>query len=170
MDALLSHAMITTPTDKDAVAIWRLVEDSNTLDHNSFYCYFLLCSHFKETCAVAKNNGTVVGFASAFRLPAQPDTLFIWQIRVMDEMRGKGLGPALIADILRRPSSKDINLIEATISPDNVASQSLFRSIAKKLKTAISVHPDFLRIDMLPSEIRNHEPEYLFRVGPFANN
>ncbi|MDR3577755.1 MAG: diaminobutyrate acetyltransferase [Anaerolineaceae bacterium] len=161
--------LISTPSAEDAKSIWRLVEESKTLDHNSFYCYFLLCSYFKETCAVAKSNGAVVGFAIGLRSPLQQATLFIWQILVREDARGKRVGLALLSDILRRPSSKKFNTIEATIAPNNTASQALFASIAKKLSTTISQPADFLGMEQFPPEIKNHEPEFLYRVGPFIN-
>ena len=118
-DVLIRH-----PGDADADAIWRLVENSGSLDHNSFYCYFVLCHFFSTTCAVAELEGSVVGFVIGFCPPERPDTLFVWQVRVQETARGMGLARRLIEFVLHDLADRQIRFIEATISPDNQASQA----------------------------------------------
>ncbi|MDX9864127.1 MAG: diaminobutyrate acetyltransferase [Anaerolineaceae bacterium] len=162
----LHEVLIRHPGDEDAGAIWRLVENSGSLDHNSFYCYFVLCHFFYATCAVAELEGVVVGFVSGFRQPEQPDTLFVWQVRVQEKVRGLGLARRLIEFVLHDPPDRQIRFVEATISPDNQASQALFRSLASTYKTEMLEIAGFLPAAVFPAAAGQHEQENLFRVGP----
>ena len=156
---------IRPPTEADAVAIWRLVQSSHTLDHNSFYCYFVQCRHFPATCAVAEANGRIVGFVTGHRPATQPDTLFIWQIRVLEEMRGSGLGLALLSDVVERGRLAGVRYVEATIAPANDASRGLFHSLARRSGAPCLDEP-FLEPEMFPPDAGVHDPEHLFRIGP----
>jgi L-2,4-diaminobutyric acid acetyltransferase len=166
MDKPISPSVIfRAPNEKDAVAVWRLVQESDNLDKNSFYCYFLLCTFFSRTCAVAEYEGGLVGFVSGFLLPQSPSTLFLWQIRVSAGMKSKGIGYALITDILNR-HEHSIDTLKASIYPNNERSQALFRSIAKKLEAQLTIEENFITKEMFPIEMTNHEPEFLFTIGP----
>ena len=79
--------------------VWDLIAANPALDGNSLYANLLQCSHFAETCALAEQNGTLVGWMSGYRPPEQPDTLFVWQICVSEAARGQGLGKRLAVTI-----------------------------------------------------------------------
>ena len=70
------------PRLEDGGRIHRLIERAGTLDLNSAYLYFLLADHFRSTCAIAEDGENLVGFVTAYRLPDNPDSLFVWQIGV----------------------------------------------------------------------------------------
>lgn len=113
---------------------------------------------------MARHEEGLVGFVSGYRVPDQPDTLFVWQIAVHGDARGAGLAGKMIEHILERPSSKDIKLVEATVSPSNAASRRVFERLAERLGGA------FERRDLFTTEHfggADHEPEELIRVGPF---
>jgi L-2,4-diaminobutyric acid acetyltransferase len=158
--------LIRHPNDQDAAAVWRLVEASQTLDHNSFYCYFVLCHYFSATCAVAEAAGEVVGFVTGFCPPQQPDTYFVWQVRVQGSVRGQGLAGAMIAFVLEELQDRPIRYIEATISPENLASQAVFRSLAQAYRTELVEEDGFLPPALFPPEAGQHAQENLFRLGP----
>ena len=161
---------IRHPGGEDAAAIWRMVEDSRTLDHNSFYCYFVLCHYFSSTCAVAEVQGRAAGFVTGFCPPERPDTLFVWQVRVLEEARGQGLAGAMVTFVLDGLKDRQIRYIEATISPDNRTSQALFRSLAKVYQTQLTETKDFLPTSLFPTEAGQHAQENLFRVGPLSGD
>ena len=150
----------------DAIAIWRLVEGSDTLDHNSFYCYFILSNFFSSTCAVAELEDEIVGFVTGFIAPDQPETYFVWQVRVVEKMRGRGLARSLIEFVLNNLDHKQIQFVEATISPNNSASKNLFSSLARIYNTKIVEDDKYLPVTIFPPEAGIHEQENLFRVGP----
>ena len=148
----------------DAIFMWRLVEESAILDHNSFYCYFVLSNFFSSTCAVAEVQNRIIGFVTGFIEPERPDTYFVWQVRVVKSARQKGIGSSLIKFIIGK--HEGIRYVEATISPSNAASQHLFFSIAKYYGVEVVEDDNFLPSSSFPIEAGVHEQENLFRVGP----
>jgi L-2,4-diaminobutyric acid acetyltransferase len=159
--------VIRNPKDADAAEIWRLVEISDALDHNSFYCYFMLCHFFSSTCAVAFEKNEMVGFVTGFLVPDCENYYFIWQVRVVEKMRGHGIARAMVDFVLKGLEEK-VEYIEATISPDNIPSQSLFSSIAAHSNAKIIKIDHFLPTSIFPLEAGIHSREDLFRVGPIV--
>ncbi|MBI2502305.1 MAG: diaminobutyrate acetyltransferase [Candidatus Latescibacteria bacterium] len=152
------------PLLRDGAAICWLVKTSQPLERNSCYAYLLLCQHFPDTCVVAEQNGEIVGFLSAYRPPASPEVIFVWQVAVRQEARGRGVATAMLTELLSRRACRDISFLEATISPSNRASQALFRSLARQLETQCEEIPLFAA-DLFGGEA--HEEEILFRIGLF---
>ncbi|SFF01995.1 diaminobutyrate acetyltransferase [Alteribacillus iranensis] len=151
------------PTAEDGAAMWELVKNS-TLDLNSSYKYIMMCEFFSETCVVAKENGKLVGFVTAFILPEKQDTVFVWQIGVDESQRGKGMGSRLLNALVERTKSADVKYLEATVTPSNAASQALFKKLARTHETDCEVSECFAE-DLFPGE--GHEAELTFRIGPF---
>lgn len=168
MQRLPLKASLRHPGDADAASIWGLVESSSTLDHNSFYCYFVLCHFFASTCAVAEINGETVGFVTGFCQPAHPDTYFVWQMRVKEDARGQGVARSLIEFVLHHPPDRHIRFIEATISPDNQASQGVFRALAQDYQAQMLEVENFLSASIFPAQAGQHVQENLFRIGPLT--
>ncbi|MDC3417113.1 diaminobutyrate acetyltransferase [Aquibacillus sp. 3ASR75-54] len=142
--------------------MWELVNNS-TLDQNSPYKYIMMCEYFAETCVVAKENDKVVGFVTAFIPPKRQDVVFVWQIGVDASQRGKGIASKLLNELINRKVCENVNFVEATITPSNKASQSLFRRLAREHNTTCEVS-DLFGEELFPTE--GHEEELNFRVGP----
>ncbi|MFP4155913.1 MAG: diaminobutyrate acetyltransferase, partial [Halothiobacillaceae bacterium] len=138
----------------------QLVLDSGVLDVNSAYLYFLLADHFGETCVVAENEGELLGFLTAYRLPRDPSVLFVWQIGVSDRARGQGVASGMLEALRTRRFFGEIREIQLTISPSNQASQGLFRKWADKLGTRVETR-DYLTEEHLGDQ---HEPELLYTM------
>ncbi|MCB9730581.1 MAG: diaminobutyrate acetyltransferase [Deltaproteobacteria bacterium] len=147
--------------------MWTLVRDSGVLEANSCYAYMLLCTHFADTCLVAERDGRGVGFVAAYRPPTHPDAVFVWQVGVSAEARGQGLGKRLLHALLRSPGCRDVHFLEATVGSSNVASQRLFRAVARELGVDCAVQRGFSGADFGPLA---HEDEELFRIGPIRRN
>lgn len=164
---LLEMAFIFSNTKaEDGSEMWNLVRESKVLDLNSPYSYLMMSKFFSNTSLVARSNEKLAGFVTAFHLPQKQDTLFVWQIGVEKSFQGKGLGTQLLRQLLHQNISQDICYLEATISPSNLASQALFRGIAKQLKTTCEVAECFGE-ELFPGD--SHEKELLFRIGPIKN-
>ncbi|MFC4768905.1 diaminobutyrate acetyltransferase [Effusibacillus consociatus] len=152
------------PRKEDGGQIWELVRETGVLDLNSPYAYLMLCKFFSSTCVVAEERNQIVGFVSAFRPPTSDDTIFVWQIGVSESHRGSGLGMALLKELISRDACAGIRYLEATVSPSNLPSQSLFRSLSREFATDCEV------VECFPAHLfpgRNHQAEMTFRVGPF---
>ena len=151
------------PDSVDGYALNQLIERCKPLDTNSVYCNLLQCTHFSATGCAAEMDGQLVGFVSAYRLPQDQQTLFVWQVAVAETARGQGLAARMIESILERVECKDIRYIEATITPDNGASWGLFESLARKFNTSLRRAPMFDRERHFAGQ---HDSEESVRVGP----
>lgn len=169
-DALRRNAMqtpvanIRAPRGTDGAAIWSLIQAQPSLDDNSLYCNLLQATHFAGTCALAEQDGEVVGWVSGYVPPEHQDTLFIWQVCVDKAAQGQGLGRRLIADVLSRPACRQVSMLECTITNDNEPSWALFRSIARRLGAQLTQAEHFARDDHFAGQ---HASEFAVRIGPF---
>lgn len=150
------------PVLEDGKAVHELIKRCPPLDVNSSYNYFLLCSHFRDTCMVAESNNRIIGFLSAYILPAHPDTLFVWQVAVDETARGTGLAGRMLEQLAERPFCADVRSIETTISPSNRSSRRVFERFAEKHR--VEIHEEaFLEACHFGAEA--HEEERLIRIG-----
>lgn len=134
---------LRSPVAKDGAQIWRLVRACRPLDENSMYCNLLQCDHFADTCVIAEMSGQTAGWVSAYVMPNEPDTLFVWQVAVADIARGQGLGGVMLQDILNRPQCKAVTRLQTTITADNEASWALFRKFARRQGSELDIAPYF---------------------------
>ena len=152
------------PTKEDGAEIWELIKSTGNLDLNSPYSYLMLCELFSDTCVVAEDNDQIIGFVSAFRPPGPRDTVFVWQVAVHDSYRGKGIGRELLKEVLKRDACESVNYLEATVSPSNLPSQTLFKGLAKHFNCSCEISECFSE-EMFPET--GHEAEETYRIGPF---
>lgn len=157
------------PLKEDGAGILRLVHKLGVLDVNSAYAYMLIGEHHSGTSVVAEINGELAGFITAYILPDKPDTVFVWQVGVAEAGRGHGLATRMLLEILNRPACDDVHYMDTTIGPSNAPSQGLFRGLARRLDAEID------ESELFGSELFDdydddepHEPEILFRIGPFG--
>lgn len=158
---------LQSPESTDGIELNRLIAKSPPLDPNSVYCNLLQCTHFPDTCICAKSKGKLVGFISGYLLPANSDTLFVWQVAVAEEARGKGLASRMLMALLNQPACSNVDFLETTITPDNKASQALFSKLAKELDAEKAIVPGFDKTRHFNGE---HESEELWRIGPIPKN
>lgn len=159
----LSRVSFSRPEVTQGSEIHDLVRACPPLDLNSAYAYLLLCAHHPETCVRAENAGRTVGFVSAYRVPQHPEVLFIWQVAVADEMRGKGLARRMLHELLARDAVRGCRYLETTVTPSNTASCGLFHALAAELEAPLQESVLFSRENFGAG---SHESEMLFRIGP----
>lgn len=152
------------PVLEDGKAVHELIQRCPPLDVNSSYNYFLLCSHFRDTCVVAEANDRIIGFLSAYRIPSRPDTLFVWQVAVDETARGLGLAGRMLEQVAERPECAGIRTLETTISPSNLSSRRVFERFAEKHQ-AKSGESTFLEARHFGAEA--HDDERLISIGPW---
>ncbi|WP_272506016.1 diaminobutyrate acetyltransferase [Natronobacillus azotifigens] len=160
--AKIDNIQFAPPSSKDGAAMWKLVNRS-TLDENSAYKYIMMSSYFSKTCVVAKHENQLVGFITGFVPPEQTDTIFVWQIGVDPDFQGQGIASKLLQALLDQQKSNQIRFVEATITPSNKASQTLFKKFARKHQTDCLIQPFFTE-DLFPDN--SFEEELKFRIGP----
>lgn len=143
--------------------MWRLAQDSRTLDLNSPYCYLLLCTHFAATSRIAEIDGQTVGFLVGYEPPTDPHCYFVWQVAVAASRRGQGLARAMIDDVLDEKPGR-YNYLGASFTPENAASQRLFRGYVRA-RSAAAEESLLFHAESFPE---SHAAEYLIRVGPLT--
>lgn len=147
--------------------MWDLAQGA--VDDNSPYSYLLIGEYFGDTCVIAEREGDVLGFVTGFRRPDEPRTQFVWQIVVGEAGRGEGLGSKMLEALVDGPGpGTPADCLEATVTPDNAASQALFRSFARR-RSAECVETVLFRREQFPVDAGEHEPEVLFRIGPWPD-
>jgi L-2,4-diaminobutyric acid acetyltransferase len=151
---------IGRPEVSDGVGCWRLAAATGVLDVNSRYAYLLWCRDFAATSVVARRAGDLLGFVTGFRRPEEPSTLVVWQVAVDAAARGKGVAAAMLDTLFDQVPGVDH--LEATVTPDNTGSITLFSRFAER--RGAPVH----RSELFSAELLGdgHEPEILFRIGP----
>lgn len=155
---------IRHPGGQDAAEIHELIHRCKPLDENSLYCNLLQTTHFADTCALVECDGKIVAFVSGYRPPRLDHVLFIWQVAVDPDYRGKSLGKRLMKFLLSKPEMEDVRFLHTTITKSNGASKGLFDSLVKDLGCRHGMTPMFDRQLHFHDE---HESEHLMHIGPF---
>ena len=157
-------ASLRPPNAEDGYALHQLIARCPPLDCNSVYCNLLHCSDFADTAIAAENaEGQLVGFISGYRPPSRPDTLFVWQVAVDPSQRGQGLALRMLLTLTERLAAQGVRYLETTISPDNAASQALFKKAFARLHINFDTRTLFSRAEHFAGQ---HEDEELYRAGP----
>lgn len=160
--------VLRKPARRDGAALHDLIAHCPPLDLNSCYAYLLLCDHHAETCVVAEVDGRLVGAVTAYFPPAKPDTLFVWQVAIDPGMQGQGLASRMLDNLVERcfsdEAGRPLRMVEATISPSNIASRKLFTSLASRHGIEIAAGLHYAATDFGQGV---HEEEWLYRLGPW---
>ncbi|MUG88509.1 diaminobutyrate acetyltransferase [Paenibacillus timonensis] len=167
MKNTLRSLLFRKPVPSDAKRVYELIRNCQTLDLNSAYGYLVLCDYFRETCVVAEEGSSLVGFLSAFRSPLRSDTLFVWQVAVAGSHRKQGIGKRMLSFLLSENGAPPVTYLEATISRSNLASTRLFTGVAKEHAAPVEITSGY-KAEMFPEEL-HHEDEPLYRIGPFIH-
>ncbi len=158
---------ILTPGPEHAAGLTALIRRSPPLDANSEYCYLLLCSHFRDTCAIAVDaEGTLVGGITAYLPPDRTETLFVWQLVVAESARGCGLAGRLVDAVLTRPQTRTVRWLETTVNPSNRASARVFERLASQWGVPVERSTLFAAAAFSG----DHEEEVQLRLGPFSHS
>jgi L-2,4-diaminobutyric acid acetyltransferase len=152
---------ITFPTKKNGSAVEKLIKRCPPLDLNSTYHYLIQSYYFNRTCSVAFDGEKIVAFVSGFIKPTNKNCLFIWQVAIDEDYRGKGLGIELIEFLLNQ--NKEVNTIETTITKNNIASRRMFQKIVEKYETRMSEETLFDKEEDFSNE---HDSEMLITISP----
>ena len=136
------------------------------MDLNSKYAYFLLCDHFAQSSIVCRDisdQEQVVGFIGGYRKPAEPETLFVWQIAVDEKYRGHGLSHMMLDRLLQVHNPVSVKSVEATYTPSNKASYNFFSKFAENKKALVKVD-EYLSDKHFGEGNDAHEAEQLIKI------
>jgi L-2,4-diaminobutyric acid acetyltransferase len=157
-----THIQLLAPTVADGPVLWRIAADSATLDVNSPYAYLLWCRDFAATSVIAYVDHRPAGFIAGYRRPDQPTALMVWQVAVDAAHRGTGIARRMVDELAQRLQPDDVTHVEASVTPDNEASQRLFDSFARRWEAPLE------RSELFGPELFSggHAAEQLLRIGP----
>jgi len=161
----MSEITYRTPSIEDGAEMWKMVDDTAALDANSAYAYVMACRNFAATSVVAEDGDTLAGMVTAYPLPEDGQTLFVWQVNVRDAYQGRGIGASMLRELMQREDCQSVRFIETTIEPGNEASEGLFRSIAADLNAAFE-KKEIFKDELFPDA--EHKVEQLFLIGPIT--
>ncbi|HEX7004985.1 MAG TPA: diaminobutyrate acetyltransferase [Trueperaceae bacterium] len=152
------------PRTDDGADVWRLIRSCEPLDENSIYCNLLQCDHFADTCVAAERemDGRLVGWVSAYLMPDDPETVFVWQVAVDESAQGQGIAGRMLAALLERDSCSNVRRLKTTITPDNDASWALFRSFARKQGGELTSEAYFRKNDHFDGA---HQTEHMVTIA-----
>lgn len=156
--------ILRKPLPSDGRDIWELVKKSQSLDLNSLYFYILMSYHFGNSSIIALYQNKIAGCVISYFPPDNQKTLFVWQVCVAKEFKGKGLAKQMICTLAKQKSPNKIKYIEATITPSNKASIALFTAVAKNFGAKFAFENEIFPKDFFQG--CEHEPEKLFHIGP----
>ena len=112
----------------DNALLRHLAKQCPTLDLHTQYTYWVNTYYFNESSFILEDDGKPIGYIMVLNTI---DVLFIWQIGIIKEYRGKGLSYKLISAVMEY--AKSINKpIEVTIASNNKSSFNAFKSAALK--------------------------------------
>lgn len=150
------------PRISDGQRLWQIARDSQVLDVNSGYSYVLWCRDFADTSVVAVDEtDRPVGFVTGYLRPESPHTLFVWQVAVDADQRGRGVAGRMLDTLLDRVRRSGVTRLETTVSPDNAASIAMFTALARRRGTQIT-RTDLFGPDDFPD---SHQAEDLYTIG-----
>lgn len=155
---------IGPPNAEDGPLVHNLIDRCPPLERNSLYCNLLQCTHFANTCVIARRESRIAGFLSAYLLPERPDALFVWQVAVAPDARKQGLGAAMLRELLARRACAGVRYVLTTITESNGPSWSLFEALARRLGAGIERQVLFDRVRHLAGKA---DSEVLVTIGPF---
>lgn len=113
------------------------------------YYYWMNITYFQETCAVAEENGTIVGWLSILSLPQKK--YFVHQLGVNPDFRNKGVASALISYLFQKiKDNHDLSSIELTIERDNEPVKKMFGRASTKFNMTFTKKPE--EINLLKDE------------------
>lgn len=158
---------------RDGARMWSFVNEHGVLELNSAYSYMLMATHFGKHCVIAESSaqsdGTgerkLAGFVLSYRPPEQQEDIFVWQIGVHPDMRGRGLAKQMLHQLLTLPANRGVQNVTATVGTGNEPSRALFRGFARDMNVECR-ESEFFSPEMFPREQGAHEAEDLFRIGP----
>lgn len=144
--------------------MWRLARDGGELDLNTSYAYVILAGDFAATCRVAVSGREVVGFVLGYCPPERPSHVFVWQVAVRGDQRGRRVAARMLDDLV--DGLPGVEALEATVTESNTASRRLFGAFARN-RGAELTWSEGVRADDFPD---GHEAEPRLLISPLTRS
>lgn len=141
--------------ESDYIILRKIANDCKVLDLHTSYTYWVICKFFGDNSFIIEYDGIIVGYIMCLYCK---DTLFIWQIGIIDNYRKKGLSQKLIKEVFKKAIDNKFNRVLITIDENNKDSFFAFSNFCNKNNLKMSnigkiELKDFIDIDFYESEI-----------------
>ena len=141
----------------DNALLRHLAKQCPSLDLHTQYTYWATAYYFNKSSFILEDDGKPIGYIMALNTP---DVIFIWQIGIIKEYRGKGLSCKLISAVMEY--AKSINKpIEVTIASNNKSSFNAFKSAALKQNLKMIKSDEINIIDLDDDAFSENEIRYI---------
>lgn len=135
--------ILRTPEAGDSPRIAALARRSACRGAASLQPELLNDPTFRETSVVAELDGELVGFVSAYRLPYDPGTLFIWHVEEAEAARNSGVSALMLGHLMRSDICADVTRVQTAIKPVDEPSWALFRRFARWQRAPMDIQPSY---------------------------
>ena len=155
---LFEHPIPTmrTPQGEDADCIVALIGDTPSQAMRRAHGSLVANGFSPETSVVAELDGKLVGWALAYVLPFDPETLFIWTVEVSDVSADTGLDSLMLGHLMRQDACAKVTRVQTSIPSDDEDSWSLFRRFANWQRSRMKIQP-FVTQALFPRDRHKNE-------------
>lgn len=109
-----------------------------------------------ETSVVAELDGELVGWALAYVLPFDRETLFIWKIEVSGDASRTGIAALMMGHLMRQDSCAKVTRVQTSIPSDDEGAWALFRRFASWQRSQLKIEP-FVTQALFPKDRHKNE-------------
>lgn len=141
---------------EDAVLLRTMARKCEPLDVHTPYTYWVVCNFFGDGCFVLQENQQAVGYVMTL---IKEDSLFVWQIGILEEYRGKKHSRVLLTAVERYAREKGLKKMLVSIAPENRNSYHAFHQYCKAKNISI-VRNGEVKIEDPSDDIKEYECIY----------
>lgn len=150
---------VVSASAKDYLTFRETSKKCDYLGVHTPYSYWVVCNFFGDSCFMIKDQENIIGTIMTVR---NKDTLFVWQIGVMEEYRRKGYSQILYDAVLNFARQNGQTKIAMSVDLENQAS---FRSINRFCKRNNLLSKQVGSVDIVLPEEDYDESELLFEIA-----
>ncbi|WP_370402705.1 GNAT family N-acetyltransferase [Sulfitobacter sp. JB4-11] len=152
---------LRAPEGRDEEGIIALVKGTSSQAIRRVHSSLVANRFSPETSVVAELDGTLVGWALAYVLPFDPETLFIWKVEISEGAGDAGLASLMLGHLMRQDACRGITRVQTSIRSDDEDSWSLFRRFASWQRSRMQIQP-FVTQALFPQ--KRHKNENLVTI------
>ena len=117
---------IRTARPEDAGEIHGFIGKIEGLVQHPGHFYSIMARYFGDSFFLMEEDSRIIGLVWGFISQMDTDTLFLWQIGVAGEYRGKGVSYRLLDRFISYAREKGCMRVRATVETGNFASWKMF--------------------------------------------
>ncbi len=123
--------IIRNCTENDVDIIRAFVNECKPLDLHTSFTYWTLFKYSSNLCFIMLEVDKTIGFISGIRSSLDKNVVYLWQIGINKEDRGKNYASILIDHFIKSVIALGCNKIQVSIAPENESSLNTFLKYSK---------------------------------------